>query len=136
MLRVFKTYHTGSFTVMFSSYPGLLSSTGAAAHTRTRVHRGTAVDSRCRVPVLSVCVRRHLPGSQHHYWRPVIGQVAACASQLTVCVPTPPSLSVCPCQTSTGLVVAETTNLIYNNSLYDLVHPTNSVMSWARVGES
>ena len=27
MLRVYKTYHMGDFTVMFSSYPGLLSST-------------------------------------------------------------------------------------------------------------
>lgn len=50
MLRVFKTYHTGAFTVMFSSYPGLLSSTGALATARLRLVQQPCHDRLTVVP--------------------------------------------------------------------------------------
>ena len=36
-------------------------------------------------------------------------------------------------QTSKGLVVMETTESVFNNSLYDLIKPRDCVMSWVRV---
>ncbi len=36
-------------------------------------------------------------------------------------------------QTTHGLVITETTEEVYNNTLYDLVKPNDCVLSWVRV---